>query len=313
MVGKSCRSAQTKGLLRYWAVGVLNSRIANAFRFIFTSSQGTKQTKAMLNLDFAYRDAVTALKDHAARLGIPALAPTVFLMQRDVINSYRYALDHYLPLPLDTDYLQDSSLGTPYQKWAFFTNGDFLLLSFAVANLLRYTSRLVHETTCVALCESRNSEQGFARGILSNKYTNKILELRDGKKRIGLVMSQDDEKAMVFFFRVKWPDYGYMISSKSPGQQEYFRITKDWLGQEKITPVDYAEFKQDNERNFASIAETQHDIHDRARVAELRQQGHAELALLEKIHAEYSALCDTYCRKHQMVAPFTNLNESFWT
>jgi hypothetical protein len=91
----------------------------------------------MLHLAFVFDDAIRALSEHADRLAVAPLPATVYLMQMDVINHYRYALDHYLTVPLDAPFLQNSSLGTPYQKWAHFTNEDFGLLSFAVHNLLR--------------------------------------------------------------------------------------------------------------------------------------------------------------------------------
>src|SRR5262245_39929592 len=105
----------------------------------------------MLNLAFIFDDANRGLTLYAERLAVVPLPATVYLMQRDVINHYDYALDHYLTLTLQESFLQNSSIGSPYQKWAYFTNADFGLLSFAIHNLLRYTSRLVHETECAAL------------------------------------------------------------------------------------------------------------------------------------------------------------------
>jgi hypothetical protein len=43
----------------------------------------------------------------------------------DLINAAQHALDHYLPLDLSEPFLQKSSLGSPYQKWAKFTVEDF--------------------------------------------------------------------------------------------------------------------------------------------------------------------------------------------
>lgn len=43
----------------------------------------------------------------------------------EVINACEDALNHYLPLNLDEPFLQNSSIGTPYQKWAKFTSEDF--------------------------------------------------------------------------------------------------------------------------------------------------------------------------------------------
>ena len=47
-----------------------------------------------LNLAFIFDDAVRALAGHANRLAVAPLPATVYLMQGDVINHYRHALDH---------------------------------------------------------------------------------------------------------------------------------------------------------------------------------------------------------------------------
>ncbi len=142
----------------------------------------------MLNLAFVFDDAVRALAGYANRLTVAPLPATVYLMQIDGINHYQYALDHYLTLELDTPFLQNSSLGTPYQKWAHFTNEDFSLLLFAVHNLLRYTSRLVHESELVAL---REDEQFSEMKRVSNAYTMPICEIRFRGKAIGLTVHPD--------------------------------------------------------------------------------------------------------------------------
>src|SRR5688572_6549662 len=129
----------------------------------------------MLNLRFAFDDAITAISEFADELKIPSLPGAVFLMQGDVLNSYRHALTHYLTVPLSSHFLQNSSLGTPYQKWSHVTNENFGMLSFAVRNLLRYSSRLFHESIAQALRDQRRFE-GFA--TRSNAYTSPIWEMR---------------------------------------------------------------------------------------------------------------------------------------
>jgi hypothetical protein len=54
-----------------------------------------------------------------------SLAIVVYHLLGDVVNAAGHALTHYLPLTLTESFLQNSSLGTPYQKWAKFTNEDF--------------------------------------------------------------------------------------------------------------------------------------------------------------------------------------------
>jgi len=94
----------------------------------------------MLNLKEPFIDAASVFEEAGEHLTISPMASVVYVMQRDVINHYRYALTHYLTVDLSAPFLQHSSLGTPYQKWAKFTNDDFNMLFFAIENLLRYTA-----------------------------------------------------------------------------------------------------------------------------------------------------------------------------
>ena len=132
---------------------------------------------AMLQLERIFRDGAQALREAGGLSTSPSLPAAVLLMQSDVLNSYRYALDHYLPLSLDKPFLQKSSLGTPYQKWAKFTNDDFNALSFAIANLVRYSGRLVEELLCAKLKSARLFSEMKA---LSNDYTVPSVKMRLG-------------------------------------------------------------------------------------------------------------------------------------
>ena len=128
----------------------------------------------MLNLDPIFAHAIVALEQHSELVRTPPLPAAIFMFQRDVANHYQYALTHYLCLSLDAAFLQNSSLGSPYDKWAKFTNDDFQLLTFSIHGLLRYTSRLVHETTCRALADERRFREAKA---LSGVYTEAICEI----------------------------------------------------------------------------------------------------------------------------------------
>lgn len=70
----------------------------------------------MLNLAFMFDDAIHAMTRYAEDLAVAPLPAAVYMMQVDVLNHYDYALKHYLTVALDAPFLQDSSLGTPYQK-----------------------------------------------------------------------------------------------------------------------------------------------------------------------------------------------------
>ncbi len=144
----------------------------------------------MLNLSYIFEDANTAMAEFADRLAVVPLPAAVYMMQVDVLNHYRYALTHYLTLTLSEPYLQNSSLGTPYQKWAFFVNKNFEMLSFAVHNLLRYTSRLVHETQCPKADDSVDYMASF-KGK-SNTYTLPLCDIKFKDKPIGVRVHNDE-------------------------------------------------------------------------------------------------------------------------
>lgn len=136
----------------------------------------------MLNLSFIFADAIHALQIDSSRLTVQPLPAAVYLMQVDVLNHYRYALEHYLCLTLNEPFLQNSSLGTPYQKWAHFTNEDFEMLSFAIHQLLRYTSRLFHET------ENKSHDGNIRNNEINNQsslYICTTVEIRQNKS-IGI-------------------------------------------------------------------------------------------------------------------------------
>jgi hypothetical protein len=142
----------------------------------------------MLGLSSLYEDSIDALDRHGSYLEVRSLPPAVFMMQRDVINHYRYALEHYFTISLSEPYLQNSSHGSPYQKWAFFVNENWGMLSYTVHQLLRYTSRLIHETELkMLLATGRASEM---KGI-SNDYTDPLCDFRHNEKKLGIHVSQD--------------------------------------------------------------------------------------------------------------------------
>ena len=142
----------------------------------------------MLDLSSLYEDSINALDRHGGYLEVRSLPPAVFMMQRDVINHYRYALEHYFTISLSEPYLQNSSHGSPYQKWAFFVNENWGMLSFTVHQLLRYTSRLIHETEMkMLLATGRASEMKD----VSNDYTDPLCDFRHNERKIGIHVSQE--------------------------------------------------------------------------------------------------------------------------
>src|SRR5579859_6772497 len=194
----------------------------------------------MLHLAFVFDDAARVLSEHADRLAIAPLPATVYLMQMDVINHYRYALDHYLTVPLDAPFLQNSSLGTPYQKWAYFTNEDFGLLSFAVHNLLRYTSRLIHESECISM---RDSGRFTEMKRTSNAYTQPICEIRYRGKAIGVAVHPDNLLSITPVRTKRNPEH-VICRSSAGGPALYFRVVQGADGNEREDPIGLDEYER---------------------------------------------------------------------
>ena len=78
---------------------------------------------------------------------------TISLDMKSLYDAYRkmdsaiyamYILEaHYLSIPLDSDFLQDSQHGTPFQKWYKVTEGDFDKVRI---HLREFLTELVHVT-----------------------------------------------------------------------------------------------------------------------------------------------------------------------
>jgi hypothetical protein len=259
----------------------------------------------MLNLRPIFQDANDVLSGYASHLSVPALAPTVHLMQRDVINHYRYAATHYLSLTLMEHFLQNSSIGTPYDKWAKFTNADFDILSFTITNLMRYTTRLIHETESVALnAEGRYREAS----VRSNAYIAPLVEIDHQHRRIGIRVNPDESLTLTPFS----PDADYpgMVGGHSDanGTIEWWHATCDADGNESrriITKSEYQELTRTlRDRRVAN--------QDRSVLAHLKAEALSECDDLEVVNNQFRVLCNRYCAQHEVATAFDRLHEEWW-
>jgi hypothetical protein len=261
-------------------------------------------SNVMLELAFVFDDAIRAISEYADCLTIAPLPATVYLMQIDVINHYQYALDHYLTVPLDAPFLQKSSLGTPYQKWAYFTNEDFGLLSFAVHNLLRYTSRLIHESEYIGLTDSGRSAE---MRRTSNTYTDAICEIRNRGKAIGVTIHPEHRLSITPVRTDRSPEH-VISRSTAGGPTLYFQIVPGPDGNEREEPIGVAEY----ERAVETVRSESVDITDRARLVEVRERGHAEAAELQERNLAFKQVCENFYRFRPVTEAFENLNELYW-
>ncbi|MEO0530317.1 MAG: hypothetical protein AAF266_07025 [Planctomycetota bacterium] len=258
----------------------------------------------MLNLLTVFDDAIASMQDHSNLLSVAPLPATVFLLQRDVINHYRYALTHYFPLELTEPFLQNSSVGTPYEKWAKFTNEDFDCLAFAISNLVRYTSRLVHDTTCKAMEESRSYSDMKA---LSNSYTGPICEFRQAGGSVGVRINADETLTITSFATYPSPDATVAMTSTDGGPLEYFRVTTDSSGQEARQAIGSEEYQE----LTRVLRGKERRIQDRSVVQSLKKEGLSEVEELAERNHLFGAACRGIDHQKSVFSPFDSLHESW--
>jgi hypothetical protein len=261
----------------------------------------------MLNLSYIFEDANAAMTVHVDRLTVVPLPAAVYMMQVDVLNHYEHALTHYFGLTLREHYLQNSSLGTPYQKWAFFVNQNFSMLSFAIHNLLRYTSRLVHETQYPQIGRD-TSEYMRSFKAKSSTYTSPLSNIRSNDHAIGVRVLDDQQLAVTSIGRRPRSDR-VIMRCKGDGPTEYVRVVTDAAGQEREEPADRAAFDE----AIRSVTTETVDIRDRSQLAKIRERGMNEVEALAKRNREFGEACNAYYASRKVAEPFGNLNQSYWT
>ncbi len=268
----------------------------------------------MLNLTYVFDDAIDALKQHGDFLAINALSPTVFLMQCDVINHYRYALYHYMPLSLKEPFLQDSSIGTPYEKWAKFTNSDFNMLSKRVDILLRFTVRLIHEID-KARVRSALDTASFPdeaqtlieqMGQRSRRYQEPMCDLSYHDEKIGLHVKPRNQIVMTRLSYTR-NHSGKLTIEHKDGITTNKLITIDEGGNEHTQIISDEAAR---ERMKVLKGETI-DISDRRVINTLQKEGQAEVAELESRNKQFGKACDVFLKKRSVMQPFDNMFEEW--
>lgn len=244
------------------------------------------------------------MRDHSGFLSVAPLPATVFLMQRDVINHYRYALTYYFDLTLTEPFLQKSSIGTPYEKWAYFTNEDFDTFAFTTQNLVRYTSRLIHETTCKALKDARHFSDMKS---LSNRYTGPICEFRHQGRAVGVRVNGDQTLDVTQFATGPSHEGTVHMKSSAGGPTSIFHVTTDSSGNETKKEIT----DKENRESSRIFRETSYDIQDRSILHTLKNSGLSEVETLVNRNSQFGEYCRRYRSSMGTFSPFNSLHESW--
>ncbi len=225
----------------------------------------------MLNLSSIFQDAIDALLGRQVPVEVPPLPAVVYMMQRDVVNHYRQALLHYFTLSLS---------GSPYPEWSSSTKTEFEVLNFTIHNLLRYTSRLVHDNhrdrfgTSGGPDPLARLERIHEFQALSNVYTHSLCDMKILGRRIGIRVDLDHVLALTPF-------------------------TRD------LSETDVSD-------HSACLREARIDIRERMGLMQLQRDGLAEVEDLDRHNRTFADLCAGFYGKVAPTGPFDAMNESWW-
>lgn len=91
----------------------------------------------------------------------------------ELLKAAHHALVHYFTLTLNENFLQNSQIGTPYQKWAKFTNDDFQAVDKCLKALLPVINHMYSEISCVDYSYGGGSTRSEWKWMetLNKKYT----------------------------------------------------------------------------------------------------------------------------------------------
>lgn len=134
---------------------------------------------------------INALEDTSIRLDMKALYDAYRAMD-STIDAMHTLEVHYLPIPLESSFLQDSQHGTPFQKWYIFTEQDFERarrhLRIFLTNLI-YVTYQNSDGELVSIMEKVGREKQiygfFSHYYESGKLSNDGLNIHFTKLLIG--------------------------------------------------------------------------------------------------------------------------------
>lgn len=252
----------------------------------------------MLNLSSIFQDAIDVFSDYWSYLEIPALPASIFLMQQDVVNNYRHAASHYLPLNLDEHFLQNSSIGTPYEKWAKITNKEFQQLSFTVTNLIRYTVRLIEETEHSAMMAERRYQE---RHVRSDAYISPLIDINSRQCQIGIRVGAD-QSLFITPFSNEQRHYDVVdLEAEDNDKPIRYRALIDSDGKKHIiTQAEYREL-------LLTLREKKIDIKNRSIIQKIAHDGIEECNNLEEMTARFAKLCNIYYKDKLVASKYESL------
>ncbi|MGK3966636.1 hypothetical protein WMF01_39290 [Sorangium sp. So ce1667] len=205
-----------------------------------------------------------------------SLALVIYHLLGDMVNAAEHALGHYFPLTLTEPFLQNSSLGSPCQKWATFTNEDFGMLD-ACARRVVVAGWKAYEEAFGSLAGDRSRKDAWH--WFHSVYT----------QYASCVVSH--EGPSLTFSTVS------LMGWVEPGAHTFMNLVNRPDPQASTPPI---------------VALTTRDISDRTAIAEMRELGLANLRELRRLNHQFALWLRGNCTMEELTAPHDGTLSDTW-
>jgi hypothetical protein len=195
-----------------------------------------------------------------------SLQVVVYHLLGDILNAAEYALTHYFPLTLAEPFLQNSSIGTPYQKWAKFTNEDFQKVDHCIRRLVPAAWECYEDAE-----EPSASTKDAWHWFYSLLTAYNCCVVDPGMPALTLTMLHLDG----------WVD-------AVGGRFRNVVNRPDWERTEPPPPI---------------LTKSACDISDRQAIADLQRVGLTRLEEMRRLNARFAGWIRAHCTMEEMTAP----------
>jgi hypothetical protein len=209
-----------------------------------------------------------------------SLAVVMYHLLGDVVNAAEYALTHYFPLTLAESFLQNSSIGTPYEKWAKFTNDDFQKLDQCIRRVIpvawNWYDEAVHRPARELSAATKDAWHWFY--TVNTQYAACVVDPNVPKVAISAL------------------NIGGWVE---PTASRFLNVCNrpPWEDREPPPPI---------------VTKAIRDISDRSAVADLQRAGLARLEELSGLNFRFAGWLRTQCTMDEITAPHRGTLSDCW-
>lgn len=247
---------------------------------------------AMLDISRIFEDGIHVFRNFSSSLTVPPLPATIFMMQRDVVDHYGFALMRSLTPYADEECVPVSHAVQRDRRRTNRANEACARLALVVRDVIRYTARLGHATELAGFDPSPRPEDLKNSRI---RYVGIITELRRSDAAIGLRM----EPGHVL---IRTP---FATASPEDEAEAHRDADEAWLVPHKTIDAHGVAHPTGTSGERRSILRPERiDISDRTVLQALREEGLREVAELERLNTEFGYMCRAYYRSRTVATRY---------